>query len=163
SFGPSDAPVPIFVVCDLRGRACREQFDRAHRVAEYYPGEVRVVYLPWVDLTQDSAERDLDLAESVICASIAGDGWLYTSKAMTRPAYGLDAAAVATSSGLDPDLVLGCAKDGDPHAHALIAAAQRAGITSSPTVVVGGRAYVGGFTDDHSLGSHIDAELGPGL
>jgi len=166
ALGPSDAPVPIHVVCNLRGSACLEQLDRAKRVADHFTGLVRVVYVPWVDLALDEGVRDLGLAEAALCAAQAGDGWAFVRAAglaalpARRPP---DLAALAQAAGLDPDAVVECASGDARRARATITAARAAGIGWGPTVVIGGRAYLGGFGDDRPEAAVIEAELAPGL
>lgn len=166
TFGPSDAPVPIFVACNLRGRFCQEQLDLARRVAEQHPGDVRVVWVPWVDLSVDSAARDLTLAQAALCATRDGDGFGFVRAVTTAgiPARSrLDLAALSAAAGLDVDSIVTCA-GGDPaQARAAVEAARAAGVGWGPTVVIGGRAYVGGFSDDRRAAQRVAAELAPGL
>ncbi len=166
ALGPPDAPVSIQVVCNLRGSACAEQLERARRVADHFGGVVRVVYLPWIDLALDDTARDLGLAEAALCAAGAGDGWAFVRAAtgggvpLNKPP---DLPALAQAAGLDADAVVDCARGDAPRTRATIAAARAAGIGWGPTVVIGGRAYLGGFSDDRPAAAVIEAELAPGL
>lgn len=166
SFGPDDAPVPILVVCNLRGRFCLEQLDRARRVAEHHPGEVRVLWVPWVDTMVDGADRDLTLAQAALCAARDGDGWTFLTaiNAVGVPVRGrIDLAAISAYAGLDVDRVLTCAGGEPSDARAVVKAARDAGIGWGPTIVIGGRAYIGGFGDDRPASQRVAAELAPGL
>ena len=166
TFGPGDAPVPIFVVCNLRSRFCLDQLDLARRVAEHHPGDVRVVWVPWIDLALDGADRDLTLAQAALCATAAGDGWGFVRAITTAgiPARGrLDVAALAAAAGLDVDGLVTCAAGEPLAARAAVVAARAAGLDWSPTVVIGGRAYLGGFSDDRRASERVAAELAPGL
>lgn len=166
TFGPEDAAVPIFVVCNLSGRYCHNELDRARRVSKHFPGLVRVVWVPWVDLALDGAGNDLTLAQATLCAAGDGDGWGFLTAVGTAGVTGrsrVDLAVIATNAGLDADSLVACAS-GEPNAaRAAVEAARAAGIGYGPTVVIGGRAYLGGFNDDSPAIERIAAELAPGL
>jgi 2-hydroxychromene-2-carboxylate isomerase len=166
SSGPADAPVPIFVVCNPRGRFCNDQRDLARHVAEYFPGQVRVVWVPWVDLALDGADRDLTLAQAALCANALGDGWGFLDAAKTAGVSGrsaVDLAVIATNAGFDADALVTCASGEPMGARAAVEAARAAGIGYGPTVVIGGRAYLGGFSSDRAAATRVSAELAPGL
>ena len=44
-----------------------------------------------------------------------------------------------------------------------VAAAIAAGVSHGPAIVIGGRIYLGGFTDSRAATPLVDAELAPGL
>jgi hypothetical protein len=166
AYGPADAAVPIFVVCNLRGRYCHDQLDRARRIADYFPGQVRVVWVPWVDLALDGAEHDLVLAQATLCAAADGDGWGFLSAAGTAGVTGrsrIDLAVIATNAGFDADALVACASGEPRGARAAVEAARASGIGYGPTVVIGGRAYLGGFSDDNPAIDRVANELAPGL
>lgn len=166
SFGAEDAAVPIFVVCNLRARYCQDQIDMARMVAENFPGQVRVLWVPWVDLALDGAENDLTLAQAVLCAAAEGDGWTFLEAAGKAGVTGrsrVDLAVIATTAGLDADPLVACASGPPKDARAIVEAARAAGIGYGPTVVIGGRAYLGGFNEDRKVIARISAELAPGL
>lgn len=166
SYGPAEAAAPIFVVCNLRGRFCLDQLDLARRVAEHFPGNVRVVWVPWVDLALDGADRDLTLAQAALCATAEGDGWGFLRAASTAGVTGrsrIDLAVIATNAGLDAEQLVSCAAGEPKGARAAVEAARAAGIGYGPTVVIGGRAYLGGFGDDRRAATRVAAELAPGL
>lgn len=166
SYGPADAPVPIFVVCNIRGRFCNDQRDLARHVADNFPGQVRVVWVPWVDLALDGADRDLTLAQAALCANAEGDGWGFLDGAKTAGVNGrngVDLAVIATNAGFDADALVACASGEPMGARAAVEAARAAGIGYGPTVVIGGRAYLGGFSSDRAAATRVSAELAPGL
>jgi hypothetical protein len=168
AFGPSDAQVVIYAVCNLRGRFCLDQVDLARRVAEHYPGKVRVVWVPWVDLALESSDKDLVLAQAALCAARGGDadGWAFLrAVAGTNvPARGrIDVAVIAATAELDVDRVVTCAGGEPADARAAVEGARAAGIGWGPTLVIGGRAYLGGFSDDRRAAQRVAAELAPGL
>jgi predicted DsbA family dithiol-disulfide isomerase len=166
TFGPSDAPVPIFVVCNLRGRYCHDQIDRARRLSKLFPGQVRAVWVPWVDLSLDGAEQDLVLAEAALCAAAEGGGWEFLNTAGTAGVTGrsrVDVSVIATNAGLDGDSLVACVGGESKRARAAVLAARAAGIGYGPTVVIGGRAYLGGFNDDAPARERVMTELAPGL
>lgn len=165
-FGPSDAAVPIFVVCNIRGRYCLDQLDVMRQVAGHFPGHVRVVWVPWVDLALDGATNDLTLAQAALCAAGEGDGWGFLRAASTAGVTGrsrVDLAVIATNAGLDADALVACAAGEPRDARAAVEAARAAGIGYGPTVVIGGRAYLGGFNEDRKAASRVATELAPGL
>lgn len=163
SCGPAGAPVVIQVVCNLRSSLCSEQLERARRVAQDYAPSVRVVYRPWVDLERDDAELDLPLAHAAMCTHSHGAGWQFVSAFHGLDAGGVTLEDLATRARLEEGLLGRCGDAGAAAARAAIAEARAAGIAWSPTVVVGQRAYVGGFGDGRSIEDLIDAELAPGL
>lgn len=165
-FGPSDADVPIFVVCNIRSRHCFDQRDLARRVAQHFPGQVRVVWVPWVDLALDGAQNDLTLAQAALCAAAEGAGWEFLDAASTAGVTGrsrVDLAVIAANAGFDADALVACASGEPAGARAAVEAARAAGIGYGPTVVIGGRAYLGGFNEDRKAADRVADELAPGL
>lgn len=164
--GPADAAVPIFVVCNIRSRYCLDQRDLMRQVAGNFPGQVRVVWVPWVDLALDGATNDLTLAQAALCAAAEGAGWEFLDASKTAGVTGrsrVDLAVIATNAGLDADALVACASGEPTQARAAVEAARAAGIGYGPTVVIGGRAYLGGFNEDRKAASRVASELAPGL
>lgn len=167
--GSPDADVVMFVVCNLKGRNCHTQLDLARRLSEeHFPGLVRAVWVPWVDLALDGAEQDLTLAEATICATAKGEGWDFLTHAGTASVHArsrVDLSIIAANAGLDADALLACAGGQPKRARAAVEAARAAGIGYGPTVVIGGRAYLSGFhsSDDRPAIERVMAELAPGL
>lgn len=160
--GPDDAPVVLHVVCNLRSATCHEQVNRARRMAELHQPSVRVVYHPWVELGDDDAALELPSAEVVMCGQRLGDGWELVQAVLGQPGD-LALEPLAIRADIDPAALTACAAAPPEAARRAVEAARAAGIAWSPTVVVGQRAYPGGFTDDRLLADLIDLELAPGL
>jgi len=166
TYGPSDADVTIFVVCNLRARYCLDQLDVARRVSGYFPGQARVVWVPWVDLALDGADSDLTLAQAALCAAAQGDDWDFLRAVSSAGVTGrsrIDLAVIATNAGLDADTLVACASGEPMGARAAVESARAAGIGYGPTLVIGGRAYLGGFSEDGRAIRRVAAELAPGL
>lgn len=163
SCGPARAPVVVQVVCNLRYPSCTEQLERARKVAAAYVPDVRVVFRPWVDLDDDSATVSLPLAQAAMCSQRLGDGWRFVMRLRGADRDTFDAAATAEALDIDRAAFTACTDGPRDAARQAIVAARAAGVAWSPTVIIGQRAYVSGFTDPGPLEDVLDAELAPGL
>ncbi len=163
SCGPAQAPVVVQVICNLRSTGCADQLLRARRLAIDYVPSVRVVYRPWVDLAAETAPLELPLAEAVMCGQRLGDGWRFVRTLLGQDREQPRFDTPARRAGIDADAFTACADAPPVAARQAIEEARAAGVGWSPTVVIGQRAYVGGFTDNRPMADVIDAELAPGL
>jgi hypothetical protein len=171
SDGPADAPVVAVVLCNLRYVSCRAQLESvAGRLRELYPDELRLTWYPWYDRSVEGNEAAPRLHAAALCAERQGAGWKWLDEA-TRLAIRIgppqDVAQaielVAERAAVDRQLLDACLEEpGDP-AGALVDAAVAAGVVAGPAVVLGGRLYLGGFTDWPGAVPMVETELAPGL
>lgn len=163
SIGPATAAVPVVVACNPRGESCRSQLSALRSLVEIYEGDVRLVWVPWVDLGFEAAPGDVELAAAALCAGEMGDGWPFTSDPAGVRREPPAIPDLARESHVDPGAVAACAAGARDRALTMIAAAERAGIGWGPTVVIAGRAYIGGFIDARAAAAAIEHALAPGL
>ncbi len=168
ALGRADAPVVVLVFCDLTQRGCHRQLATAARVVELFPTEARVVWSPWYSIALDISSDADQLARAAMCAAADDLGWEWLTAAVSRgQRRALDHNALpglARDVELDPARLDACLARIPPGAARIrIARAADAGITHGPTVVVGGRIYVGGVAEARVLQSLIEDELEPGL
>ncbi len=163
ALGPPGAAVPIVVACNPRGDACRAQLSALATLVDVYEGEVRLSWTPFVDLGFEAAADDVALAGAALCAAELGDGWPFASDppGVRREPPGL--ADLAREAHVDAAGVAACVAGSGDRVRTLVAAAERAGVAAGPTVIVGGRAYVGGFVDARAAALVVEAALAPGL
>lgn len=168
SLGPASAPVEVMVFCDLTQRGCHRQLATAARVIELFPTEARVVWSPWYSIAQDISSDSDQIARAALCATSVDLGWEWVAAAVSRgQRRSLDARSIGDlvdDLQLDRSRLDACLERLAPGAARVrIARAAQAGITHGPTVVVGGRIYVGGVAEARVLQSLIEDELEPGL
>jgi 2-hydroxychromene-2-carboxylate isomerase len=168
SLGPAAAPVTVLVFCDLTQRGCHRQLATAARVIDLFPSEARVVWMPWYSIALDVSSDADQLARAAMCATAVDAGWEWVTAAIGRGQRApLDARVIpdlVADAGLDPAALTAClAQLPVGAARVRIAQATQGGITHGPTVVVGGRIYVGGVAEPRVLQSLIEDELEPGL
>lgn len=165
SHGPAGAAVPIVVVCNPRTESCRIQLGLLRPLVDVYEGRVRLVWLPFVAENADAttAGDDLTVAQQAICAAALGDGWPFSSDPSGVANVPPTIESLARTAGADVDDVLACVEADRGPARRAAAAVLDAGITWVPSVVIGGRAYTGGFTDARAAAAVVERELAPGL
>lgn len=181
SLGAVDAPeaTPIVLVCRPRDPRCIELLRGARSLHNKFRGEVRVVWAPWVDVARaDAAEQTL-LGDAALCAEQLGSsphdldasaGWIWVVETMSQVsrAHGRRIApdrlidAVARRLQIDPRRLSSCRARLANASLAWTTRAGRAGITTSPAVVIGGRIFHG-LTDGVVIEQLVEAELAPGL
>jgi protein-disulfide isomerase len=171
STGPAAAPVPIVVFCDLGQRTCIRQISVATKMLALFPGDVRVVWSPWYAPDEPNAENADAAARAALCAEEQGAGWDWVEKALGRtqrlgPTWGGDAALrqISDDAGADGKALETC-MNARPLDRAMrrIQDAVTRGVRHGPAVVVGGRIYIGGVSEDRILQGLIEDELAPGL
>ena len=178
SIGREDAAVPIVVLCSPTNAACKGQRDAAAHMQSLYPDEVRAVWAPWFDVArEDSADLGM-LADAALCAETVGTGpdlaqsagWRWVSEMYKqislahgrRTAADVQIDAVATRAEVDPRRLATCRARVAGRSLEWIGAARRAGVRTSPAIVVGGRIYAG-LNDRALLQQLVEAELAPGV
>jgi len=172
--GVGVAPVEVVLLCNLRYVSCRSQLESVgRRLLELYPEDVRLVWAPWYDLEVAGNETAPRLHAAALCAERQGAGWKWIDETLRQVFRGvgegngdIDALidAVAELAEVDRATLDDCLDDlDDDEVTARVRAAVDAGVHHGPAMVIGGRAYVGGFTDWRAAAPLIEAELAPGL
>jgi|GEM_PF-2370666 len=163
ALGDPDAAVPVVVACNIMGPACRMQLGLLRPLVEIYQGRVRLVWVPLGDLDLDGQRPDVRVALAATCAAALGDGWPFTSDPSGFQDGPPTVESLARGANADPAVVAACAEGDLTPVLTSIAVVQASGILWGPTVVIGGRTYVGGFVDARSAAAAIEVELAPGL
>jgi 2-hydroxychromene-2-carboxylate isomerase len=166
SLGPTDAALTIAVACDLLGRGCRQQLATLRPLIRYYPGRVRLVWLPWVaDAVVDTSygREGLARAAAALCAADAGDGWPFADDPVMLQREPPEVAELTAEAGARPDAVAACQAVGELRVRGLIARVRAAGVVAGPTVIIAGRLYRDGFVDAHAAAVAVEHALRPGL
>ncbi len=178
SVGNESAAVRIVVLCSPTNAACRGQLEAAAHMQALYPDDVRAVWAPWFDVTrEDSADLGM-LADAAMCAETVGNGpdlaqsagwrWVLEMYKQISLSHGRRTAAdaqidaVATRAEVDRRRLATCRARLAGRSLEWIGAARRAGVRTSPAIVVGGRIYAG-LNDRAVLQQLVEAELAPGV
>jgi predicted DsbA family dithiol-disulfide isomerase len=175
SIGPADAVITVRFYCNFLSTHCALLKRSLDELRTYYPTELRLVFHHMIpqELGEDDVERDLVLMhQAALCADAQGVFWRFYDSAYRDYLHRRQRAMVPgdqldeiiADTELDRERYQRCMADPkkSERMHALVRAAVRAGITQTPTVVIGGRMYPGSksFLELRSL---VDQELLPGL
>lgn len=176
--GPDNARITIRLYCDFstRYRACSDTYRQLELVREYFPGLVRVIFHHMFSesLDHDEIERLLAVHTAAVCADRQGAFEAFYQRVYrmpplrTRRARVYDArtqfARMLEHLDVDHERLQACMDDPAVTERVLreVRAARDAGVTVSPTVVVGERVYPGSKTFEEVI-RLIDIELMPGL
>lgn len=183
SYGAAEAGITIAVLCSPISSNCVGPMIAASRmVQELYPDRVRVVWAPYFDVVarEDAAELSL-LGDAALCAekvgvtledrdeSFGGDaspGWRWVEAVLSEsnrrhvaPDKIID--KVVERLRVDRRAFATCRAQLAGATIAWIESARHAGVTVTPSTVVGGRIY-GPIVDYSTLQLLVDAELAPG-
>lgn len=176
--GARDA-LPVLLVCRPNDPTCLNAMRFARRIADTYRGEVRIVWAPFFDVTRDDAVALTLLADAALCAERIGSspddldaspGWAWMTETYLQlvrapPRSGSPEAlidSVAARLGVDGRQLSACRARLASTSLAWIAQARRAGVTSAPAVVIGGRIYPG-LWDASLVQQLVEVELAPGV
>lgn len=173
--GPADARVTIHFFCDFSGyKACRNTRAALESAREYYPGLVRLWFHDMLPEDLDDGER-ADLLRVHVAGACAQE--LGVFEAFFQRIYSIPSRRRRQIDGpnellervletLDAPREQLAACMSDPattrEVESRVRAAQDAGITTSPTVVVGDRAYPGS-KEAREILDLVELELMPGL
>jgi protein-disulfide isomerase len=166
--GPDDAPVVLVLYCNFKSKICRDFNDAIADIRSAYEGDVRFVFKHLFDETDPDQKGARLLHEASLCADAQGAFWrfydlAYDRRARSRPDED-DPVALAEAIGVDGNQFLACLSEGR-YAERLELerrAGLDAGIRQTPSVVIGGRHYVGTKTF-LELRALVEEELRPGL
>jgi protein-disulfide isomerase len=166
--GPEDARVVLVFYCSLQSRNCKQQSDTIEELRAAYPDELRVVFKHLFDEEDQAQPQARRLHEASLCADEQGAFWDFYDRIYSRHVRRLDDDYILRQlEGLDTvdvERLTEC-MDAGRHAEAVedhLVGAHRLGVTLTPSVVLGGRLYIGVHTFDE-LRSLIDLELAPGI
>jgi predicted DsbA family dithiol-disulfide isomerase len=175
SIGPADAIITIRFYCNFLSTHCALLKRSLDELRTFYPTELRLVFHHMIpeELEDQDVERDLVLMHrGSLCADAQGAFWrfydsayrdhLHRRQRAMAPGDQLD--EIIADTELDRERYQRCMDDPkqSERVHALVRAAVQAGITQTPTVVIGGRMYPGSKSL-LELRSLVDQELLPGL
>jgi hypothetical protein len=169
--GGEAAAVEVIVLCNLRYVSCRQQLDGVgRRLHELYPDEVRLVWYPWYDTGVEGNQDAPRLHAAALCAEAQGAGWKWIDETLRQVMRGagegeVDAMidTVAELAEVDRGELDRCVARLGDGVDGRVADAVAAGVSHGPAIVIGGRVYLGGFTDARAASPLVDAELAPGL
>lgn len=166
--GAEDAAVVLVLYCNFKSKICADFNHAIDDLRAAYAGDVRFVFKHLFDETIADQKGVRLLHEAALCAEEQGAFWrfyelVYDRRAGTRPDEN-DPVGLAEAIGIDSNQFLACLSEGQQAERLELArlAALDAGITQTPSVVIGGRHYVGTKTF-LELRSLIEEELRPGL
>ena len=166
--GRDDAPVPLVFYCNFQTRNCATYAETLEEIAAAYPDEVKLVFRHVFDPDDRRQAEARTLGAAAHCADKQGRFWSYYELAFRQARQGQVPSdlteEVARALELDTASFSRCltrretrrAVEGER------AAARRAGIRHTPSLVLGGRLYIGTKSFDE-LSSLIDRELMPGV
>ena len=176
--GPEKARVTLHFYCDFsrRLRYCRETKGSLDEVLEHYPGVVRVFFHHMVptSLVDDDLEETLRIHTAAECAAEqdlfpAFFDRIYRGPRLRRrrrigPAFEQWMESRLETLELDRAAFDSCMEgpEASSRVEFEIRKGRKAGITKSPTVLVGGRTYTGSKSSEELI-RLIDIELMPGL
>jgi hypothetical protein len=181
SFGKPDAlaPVPVIVLCRPNDATCNQTMRVLNRVHNTYRGEIRLVWAPWFDVAREDAAELTLLGDAAMCAERVGSspddldasaGWQWVTEVYTQlsRAHGRKIPAdklidsVSARQHIDTKQLSACRARLASATLDWITAARQSGVTSSPSVVIGGRIYAG-LNDPSLIQQLVEAELAPGV
>jgi len=170
--GAADPEVVLVLYCSFQSRYCALAKNAVDHVLDTYPDEVRFVFRDMFDET-DPRQPDVRLLhEASLCAEESDAYWEFYDQAFrnlqgrrrARRVSEADLRAMAEAIGINPDGFVSCVDErrheGD--IERAIRASRAQGITHTPSIIVGGRLYVGGIGEKH-LRELVEEELRPGL
>ena len=173
------APVPVVVVCRPNAADCLQQMRSIRNVHNTYRGEIRIVWAPWFEVARDDAAELAMLGDAAICAETNGSSpddldtspgwqWVIEVYAQIQKSHGRRVPPdkliddVAAKLHVDNRALSACRARLAGASLDWITAGRRAGLVSSPAIVIGGRIYHG-LTDPTIIQQLVEAELAPGV
>jgi predicted DsbA family dithiol-disulfide isomerase len=162
--------LPVVVACNPLSVLCYRQLQLANTVAAVFEGQVRVLWAPIVDPRARDAATVTRAADAVLCAESLGFGWsvldLMVAQTNRRRGRTIDADRVIddliAEADLDRRTLASCLAIEAGNALNRSEALRRAGVTASPTLLIGGRMYPGGLSDIKTLQAVIEDQFSPG-
>lgn len=166
--GPDEPSTVLAFFCNFQTRNCKTMYDRIEALRLMFPDELRVVFHHQFDDEDRSQPFARRLAEGAACADEQGAFWSYYddmfSSYLTRNIGDEDVMARVETLELDLEKFRECF-EGLEKADAIEdarVASERAGIAYTPSVVIGGRVYMG-VQSTQVLRDLLLVELSPGV
>ncbi len=162
--------LPILLACNPLSSQCYRYLHMAESAADIFLGRVRVVWAPMFEVRSRDAATVARVADAILCANQLGVGWnaldVVTLQANRRHGRILDANRLIddliAEADLDAAALASCMAVNAGAAVRRVTELRRAGLSISPTMVVGGRMYPGSVSDVLSLQGLIEEELASG-
>jgi protein-disulfide isomerase len=171
--GPEDARVVVHFFGSMQSRICTQTARYLEDLRKEFDGEMAYVFHDLYD-AEDSSQPSVGLAHQLLrCAEDQGAYWeqwdqhvRQITQQLTRAKHLVqeDMEAAAKGIDIDPEKLIECMGKGR-HEVAVdreIAAARAAGITRTPSVVLGGTLYEGSMSQE-SMRALILEQLLPGV
>lgn len=168
---PSElATTPIIVACNPLSVLCYRQLQLANVIAGLFDRRVRVVWAPMFDPRGRDAIAATRAADAVLCAEALGSGWaaldVLTAQTNRRRGRAIEPDRLLedliAEADLDSARLAACMAVRAGESVRRAGALRAAGMTLTPTMVVGGRMYPGGVSDAGALQTLIEYELADG-
>jgi protein-disulfide isomerase len=166
--GREDAPVPLVFFCNFQTRNCASLAQTLEEIAAAYPTEVRLVFRHFYDPSDRRQSEAAVFGAAARCADAQGRFWSYYELAYRQARQGQVPTdlteEVARALELDTAAFGKCLARRATRAavRAERAAARKAGIRHTPSIVLGGRLYTGTKSFEE-LSALVDRELQPGV
>ncbi len=147
--GPSDAAITLSWFCSLQSSACSRLFSALREARKAFPTELRLAFFHAFDPADEEQPSAQLLHRAALCAGDQGDFFGFMKQVyLRRPRGKLKPAFVeeiANRLGLDPERLIGCTESNSSLRRLGLAleAATTARVTRTPTLIVGGLAYLG--------------------
>ncbi len=147
--GINSASVKAAFLCHLQSSLCRFTFDNLVRLQHIYPDDFQFVFLPLFSTDRPNQENTEQMYHAVLCADEQKSYWDYVEAIYNRGVrYNFDldyALELATSLGLEGKSFARCMETNayEKQVKAELSIAQKAGITQTPAVAIGGVLYPG--------------------
>lgn len=165
----AEHPATVLVFyCNFQTRNCKNMHDRIEELRMIFRDELRVVFHHMFDDEDQRQPFARQLAEGGACAHDQGAFWSYYdemfSSYLSKNFSDEDVMARVEKLELEVEKFRTCFENRE-HAEAIEdarVAAERAGIAHTPSVVIGGRVYIG-VQSTHVLRDLLLVELSPGV
>ena len=167
--GPDDAAVTLSWFCSLQSQPCAKLFRTIFDVRAAFPDQLRVAFFHSFDPNDEDQPSAQLLHRAALCAEEQGDLWGFMRSTYARYPRGevrpTFVEEVAKSIRLDEKRLSECVESPKiaKRLEEVIAGTRRARITRTPTVVVGGLAYLGSRDDFVEIAWLVESALQPGL
>ncbi len=175
----AQAALPIIVLCRPNDSGCMPLLRVIRNLHGIYRGDVRILWAPWFRVDREDAAELTLLGDAALCAEQVGSnaddldaspGFSWITEAYTQlarlhgrrlvPDRLID--SISTKLRIDPQALSACRARISSLTLEWIEAARRAGVETSPAIVIGGRIYHA-LSDSGAIQRLIEAELAPGV
>ncbi len=172
SQGPMDAPVVIHIFCNFLSANCALLKTSIERLRSQRPHTLRLVFHHLLPADSTSHHELMTIHQAAECAAAQHNFWRFYDRAyqnrlprqQRRRVIDEEVLGIARTIGLDEARFQRCMVDPAvrEHVHQRVEIARAAGIRFTPSLVIGGRLYLG-LKAVPDLRRLVDAERMPGL